>query len=206
MTKKQQTVKYLSILLTFLTATTMGAKAKIVPDFFHLQFAGDIGMISAGAGYQTSSKKTHVSFLMGFVPKTYIDFENNLVTLNIAATYQPLMLYFRDVKMAFKPLILGSGISVSLGETYQRYNTPNYPKGYYWWPTNSRIIVTVGQSISVFQPSRTISQIDLYSQLATNDLALYSYSVNTIVKMRHIFHFSFGAKIFIDFPKTHKIT
>lgn len=40
-----------------------------VPDYVKTQFAGNIGLISVGAGYQLFNKVVYTELLYGFVPK-----------------------------------------------------------------------------------------------------------------------------------------
>ena len=168
------------------------------PNHTVVQFAGDVGMFSSGIGFQSKKKHFQYQFTLGYVPKEYVDKKNNLYTINSLFHYTPLFFNLKEIHVRVSPLILSIGGSVSIGKQFTKYNDSNYPQGYYWWPNSVRIICSVGHAgrIDLSNVFNVIKAVELFSQFTTNDLALYSYSENSIVKFKHIFHFSSGIKIY----------
>lgn len=170
-----------------------------IPKFWVTQFAGDVGMVSTGMGFQNKTQKRNYIFSVGYLPKRFLDKKNDLFTFNSIFQYQPIFLQFEEINVKVTPLVFGIGASISMGKQFTKYHDSNYPQGYYWWPTNFRIIISLGHSTCLQLNSyakQPFKAIELYSQLTTNDLAIYSYSENTIVKAKHIFHFAFGTKLY----------
>ncbi|MDY0279100.1 MAG: hypothetical protein RBR35_00900 [Salinivirgaceae bacterium] len=169
-----------------------------IPNHAVLQYAGDVGMFSAGIGFQSKKEHFQYQFTVGYVPKAYVDKKHTLVTLNTLLNYSPLFFNLEEINVRVSPIVISLGGSYSFGEQFTKFHDSNYPQGYYWWPKSARIICSFGHAgrIDLSKYLNHIDAIELFSQFTTNDLALYSYSENTIVKFKHIFHYSCGMKVY----------
>lgn len=148
------------------------------PRHLILQTGGGLGMVTAGAGYSFWRDRVEVDGLVGYVPKKY-----GGSTLTVAAAkllYSPWSVPV-GAKWAVKPLTVGAYFSYTHG-VINDGEKGQYPKGYYWFSTDSRVGPLLGSRLSYALPptaagrSRNLSG---YYELGTNDLYLLSYVLNT---------------------------
>ena len=63
--------RILLLLLLFIICVHSPAQfKKIVPHYAKLQFAGGIGFLSAGIGYQSKNKRLQYDLMYGYVPES----------------------------------------------------------------------------------------------------------------------------------------
>jgi hypothetical protein len=153
---------------------TAAQRSAVLPDFVSLQYAGSIGFVSGGLGYQLS-KATSASIHYGYVP------QNKGGALNIVAgklVYNP---YTIRISRNFRidPIQPGIMISYHFGTEF-RTNWPahRYPEGYYWWKTSLRAHVLTQTSVSLALNDKRIHSLTGYIEFNTNELYLISYIKN----------------------------
>ena len=85
---KYKSIFILSILLVFFgksygqESSLEKEKSWYVPDYVKTQFAGNIGLVSLGAGYQLFNKVLYTELLYGYVPEAKSDADRiHLITL-----------------------------------------------------------------------------------------------------------------------------
>ncbi len=151
-------------------------KKRLVPDFVTTQYAGSIGFVSVGAGYDVFNKRSMLSLHYGYVPM------GKGGPLNILAT----KFLFRTGTVALsrrttlEPLSAGVMISYHFGSEFRsRWPGHRYPDGYYWWRTSLKAHVNTQTSLTYKLKSDKFESITGFIDLNVTELYLVSYLQNT---------------------------
>lgn len=144
-------------------------RSKLLPDHAKIQFAGNIGFLSAGIGYDTFGGKLNSDLLIGYLPE-YIG-QTTVLTISQKNTFN-----FRN--FSFQPInrlnvIAGFSVNVESGRNSFLKLPEYYPDGYY--STNS---VTIGVFTGLkykgkYNSDSRIKNIEYYAEIGT--LATYLY-------------------------------
>ena len=97
-----------------------------IPSFATLQFAGNIGTLSAGVGYQIFHDYWQASILYGYVPP-----KKGVLSINTIAIKNAVCLYRFKLKKNVLAPYLGFTCNYETGNNSFTYLAPQYPKGYY---------------------------------------------------------------------------
>lgn len=162
------------LLLVGMTITVSAQRAAYAPDFASVQYAGSIGFISGGIGYDLS-RRTAVSIHYGYVPK------NRGGELHIVAAKLLVNTWsFRiSERLQLDPLRVGAMVSYHLGSEFRsRWPSHRYPEGYYWWKTSLRAHLIAESSITLRLPASRFHSVTGYVDFNTNELYLISYLKN----------------------------
>lgn len=167
-----------------------------VPHFIPVQFAGNIGFLSAGIGYSTRVHNYHVSLLYGYVPKsmahTYIH------TIALKNTF-PIMRYALKNNQILVPYV-GLGASVELsGNSFFR-QPARFPESYYDFPKNIHALVYVGAKVQhLFQdPAIGIRGVEFFGEAGTIDLYIWYKTMSQEIKLNEIFTLALGANLLLS--------
>jgi hypothetical protein len=147
------------------------------PDFVEAQYAGSIGYISGGAGYDILRNRARVSLHFGHVPKWKGG------TMNIFATkflYVPAV-YQISEKAVIHPFDFGMMVSYHLGSDFRsRWPSHRYPESYYWWQTSFRFHFNFQPSVSILIRDHTVFKtLTAFLDINANELYLISMFQNT---------------------------
>lgn len=154
--------------------------------YMRLQYAGNLGLFSAGYGRTFFNNHLFVDLGYGFLPKSV-----NGAKVHTLALKNTCHFYcFRLQKFEVSPLI-GASLTYSIApNTYLKY-PDYYPEGYYM-PNALHLLPFVGLSSTFSCRYNSIQKISLYSELGTVDYKLW-YSFNSdYVKFSDIWNTSFG--------------
>jgi len=141
----------------------------VVPHHAKLQFAGSIGFLSAGFGYESAANKLQYDFLYGYVPEKAGGVAIHSVTAKLTWTIISKQLK-KDLRI--DPLTTGFLINYAFGKQYFLFKTPNYPSLYYGFPTAAHLGIFIGSSIKK-------NKLGLYYEIGTHLKDLSSYVTNT---------------------------
>ena len=174
--------------------TTNTDRKWYLPDHVTLQFAGNIGLLSAGPGYSYLNDKVNTDILYGFVP----GFESNtsIHILTAKNYYTPFRVDLND-KFQWEALKLGTGVSYSLGQQFYTSLPKRYPDNYYWWASSLRFTPFIGTAISakVGNDATIIKRLQFYTELGTTDLDLVSKLDNKSLSVYDILNLAIGTKL-----------
>jgi hypothetical protein len=140
----------------------------LVPDHAKVQFAGGIGFLSAGLGYESKNKKFQTDFYYGYVPENVGGINIHSATGKL--TWIPLAL---NLKRNFRLDILTTGllINYAFGDQYFFLSPEYYPLKYYGVPSALHLGLFVGGGIRW-------KKLGAYYELGTIDRELSSYVTN----------------------------
>lgn len=197
-------IRLILLLVTFLGAnytcvgniiqdTTITSSRKwYVPDAAVVQFAGNMGMLSAGPGYDFAKNRLATDLLYGFVPKFDADDTEHLLTLK--GTYKPWEIKRRR-DFAIIPIQVGLGLSYYFNGKYPLTWDDKFPEGYYWWSPKVRLLGFAGTSVTRTIKNSDIKKIGLYSELGTYDLLVTSWYKDDELTLWEIMNISIGARV-----------
>ena len=169
---------------------------RLIPSHTKIQFAGSMGLISIGPGWDYGKKqKWESDILIGFVPKyssskakMTFTFKQNFIPWN-----KKISNYF-----SFNPLTTSIYLNSVLNNKFWNKNPERYPKGYYTFSTKIRINLSLGQRLSfnIQEAQRKkIKAFSIFYELGTNDIYLISKLNNKYLKAKDYLGLSFGIKI-----------
>jgi len=122
------------------------AALSLVPSSYMIQYAGSIGLLSAGAGWDYGKQKQwSTDFLMGYVPK--YDTDRAKLTMTIRQSYTPWTVQLHE-QLSYHPLRTGIYLNTTLGKQFWYKEPDKYPSSYYKFSTRLRINIFVGQDFS----------------------------------------------------------
>lgn len=166
----------LGVLLIFSSSAQAQLMKRYAPDFYSLQYAGSIGYLSLGVGYNILKDKGRASIHYGYLPKL------NGGNFHIATGkfhFSPIAVKTLK-RYTIRPIDFGIFLTYHFGPKFNTTWSKNrYPDDYYWWINSWRLHLALEQSVSYTPKNSKIKNITFYSELNTNDLYLVSFVENT---------------------------
>lgn len=165
----------LIILATSFFDSSQAQENKYVPDFVTMQYAGSIGFLSLGAGYEVFGDKAMVSLQYGYVPETKGG-QLNIISGRLLFKTGTVRV---SPRTSFAPLSAGMIISYHFGSEFRsRWPGHRYPDGYYWWRTSMRFHLNTQTSFTYRLKSDRVQSVTGFVDLNVNELYLVSYVKN----------------------------
>jgi hypothetical protein len=169
-------MRWLALFIVLLTTSYVWAQQPgLTPDFGTIQYAGSIGFISGGVGYDVF-KRHQLSLHYGHVP------ERLGGPLHIVATR--LMFNISSLRISehvmISPFNAGVMVSYHFGSQFKsRWPSHRYPEGYYWWKTSLRAHLAAETSITLSLKEQRVQSVTAFVAFNTNELYLISFLKNT---------------------------
>lgn len=168
----------------------------LIPTQSVVQFAGNMGMLSFGVGWDYGRRKqweTHLLF--GFLPKAQSD--RAKATMTLKENFIPWSLSLKR-GWAVEPLSVGLYLNTVFGPEFWQRQPARYPDSYYpFLSTKMRVNVFVGQRLELTLPSnrrKFVKSITAFYELSTCDLYLRAFFQDRYVKLKDIVGLSLGLK------------
>lgn len=148
------------------------------PNHVILQTAGGMGLVAGGVGYTLLRDRLEADILVGFVPEKHAGSTLSIATAKLL--YTPYTVPLSE-KFVLRPLTVGVYVSYTHG-TINDEQPGQYPKGYYWFSTDTRVGPLLGGRLTYNRPSAASltrqRRISAYYELGSNDLYLVSFFSN----------------------------
>lgn len=187
--------RLLPIIFFSLFTFSAGAQKKIVrgltPHHAKVQFAGSIGFLAAGFGYENRKSTLEGDLYYGYVPKKFGGISMHSLTGKITVNPFPES---KILGLKLRPLTVGALGSYTFGKQYFLFSPENYPYNYYGFPTALHAGVFVGGQLSTSFNKRSLRSVGIYYELGTNDRELKSYLGNNSIKFTEILNLAIGIK------------
>lgn len=166
---------------------------KLIPKQVKLQFAGSMGMFSLGSGwFYGKSDQWETDLFIGFIPR--IDDIKGHLTITLKQTFTPFRFQLNDA-ITYEPLTSGVYINKIFGPYFWNKLPDKYPKNYYFWATNTRFHVFLGQSFGFkWVKASPDTNWSFFYELNTNDLYIVSAIGNKSISLNEIVGLSFGLR------------
>lgn len=170
--------------------------AALIPKHEILQYAGNMGLISTGVGWNYGKhNQWETELMLGFVPK--YSTERAHVTITIKENYIPWRLSLGQSPFSIEPLHASLYVTSIFGHEFWNNQPERYPKGYYWFSTKARINIAIGHGI-MHTLSKTnkfaLRSYTIFWETSTTELDIIYKAKNKNVPIKDIIHFSIGAK------------
>ena len=169
--------------------------ARFLPDYVKLQFAGGIGLLSAGVGYSFFKEKLEVSYFYGYVPKAVSIDDLHSVSLQVTAKF----LRFKvSPNIEIVPLNIGWFIHHTFGNEYWITLPSHYPAEYYWWSPGRNSGIFLGGEIKtkLLSNKTPASGTAFYARVGTRGLYITSKVRNSSIPIQDIIEFGFGVALY----------
>ncbi len=164
---------------------------KLTPNQITTQYAGSIGLISAGLGWHYFNDKWETDILIGYIPK-YISNENKF-TFTLKQRFVPWN-FKVGKQFSLNPLSVGLFLNTIFGENFWKEEPSKYPPSYYGFPTAMRLNIFLGQQLNFKIPTYN-RNITMYYELSTCDLYIVSAFVNKKISITDILSLAIGIKL-----------
>lgn len=169
---------------------------KLIPTHTKVQFAGNMGLLSFGTGWDYGKKNQwETDVFLGFIPK--YDSKRTKVTMTLKQNYMPWSLNLGR-GFSTEPLTCGIYFNMVFGNEFWVHEPDRYPKGYYGFSSKIRSHIFLGQRLTYdIDPQRryTAKSITFFYELSTCDLYLISAATNSYLRPRDYLSLSFGLKL-----------
>lgn len=171
--------------------------AALIPTHTKMQFAGNMGLLSFGFGWDYGKRNQwETDLLFGFVPK--YDSDKAKATFTLKQNYIPWSLQIKQSRFSAEPLSCGIYFNTVFGNEFWVSEPERYPKGYYGFSSKIRIHAFLGQRLTYdIDPKRRFfaKAVTLFYELSTCDLYLISAATNRYLRPHDYLSLSFGVKI-----------
>jgi hypothetical protein len=167
---------------------------KLIPRYFKGQFAGSIGMFSAGVGWNYGKDHWETDAIFGLVPKNAD--RHAMLTFTVKQNYLPWKIPVGDSYFV-EPLNCGLFLNTLFDDDFWVKNPDKYPKGYYTFSTKIRIHAFIGQRITYKfkKQNKFAKSISFFYELSTCDLYLINAIENAYLKPNDYLSLAFGIKL-----------
>jgi hypothetical protein len=172
-------------------AETRGLGRRYIPHYVPIQYAGNIGYISAGVGYIATRDKVHFSLQYGFTPESVGGIEIHTLTFrNIFHLYK--------LQLNKQTIIPYAGLGLSWDMSGRSFFSlpDNMPKGYYKFPKSVHLIPTLG--IKIRHPAnqlKVLRSVELFAEATTVDEYIWFKAISREVRMSQIVSLSLGVNL-----------
>ena len=167
---------------------------RLIPTHVKLQYAGGMGVVSFGAGWDYGRKcRWETDVMIGFLPRAYADRFHT--TLTLRQNYIPWSIRCCE-RFAVEPFTTGLYLNFISGEDYWVREADKYPgDSYYGFTSRLRAHLYVGQRFTYYlKNDGLLRNITLYYELSANDLDIIAKCGNKSLDLSEIVYFSLGIK------------
>ena len=168
--------------------------SSLIPSYNKLQYAGSMGLLSFGIGWDYGKKNQwETDLFIGYLPK--FDGKEGHVIFTLKENYIPWKKPLGKERWLLEPFTVSLYINKILGDEFLDKEPDRYPDHYYGVATNLRFNLAFGQRINFkIKPVGLSNQIGFFYEFTTNDLYVISYFTNKYLGLTDIFSLSFGVK------------
>lgn len=168
---------------------------RLIPTVFPFQYAGGMGMFSAGIGWDYGrDNKFETHLMIGFLPKRYNS--SAYATLTLREEYLPWRIRIASTPFEVRPLSVSLAMNTIFSSDFWTREPDRYPNGYYAFSSRVRFHLGIGSRLTFRIPERrryVVKHISLYYVVSVCDLYLRQKIVDSAVPTGDIFTIGIGA-------------
>lgn len=168
--------------------------SRLVPSHYVLQYAGSIGLLSAGVGWHYGRDHWETEMLLGFVPR--YNSSSAKMTFTLRQRYIPWHVPIGR-RWVIEPLTTGLFFSSIFSHHFWAHEPSRYPGSYYGFLTKIRANIFVGERVKFNIPQRhryLVKSVSLYYELSTSDLYIVTAATNRRIRLGDILSLALGAR------------
>lgn len=166
---------------------------RLMPNLYTLQFAGGIGMVSLGQGWDYgSSDQWETHLLLGYLPKRYG--WHHYWTLTLKEIYVPWRFRLGG-NWRVKPFFVSLSVNSILHGDFWVSEPDRYPNGYYGFSSKIRFHLGIGQRFSFYIPEHDRylgRKLSVYYEISTCDLYVRQKVLSGSIPLRDIITLGVG--------------
>lgn len=167
----------------------------LIPTHTKLQYAGGMGLLSWGVGWDYGKRgEWETDLLLGFIPR--YSSKHFKMTLTLKQNYIPWSVFLGKA-FSLEPLACGIYFNTVFSDNFWTQEPERYPRGYYGFSTRIRTHLFVGQRIRFDVPDRYrkfSKSITAFYEISSCDLYVVSAFTNSYLKPADYLRLSFGLK------------
>lgn len=167
---------------------------RLLPTHVKAQYAGGMGFLSAGYGWDYGRKcRWETDMMIGVLPKAYSD--RTHMTFTLKQNYIPWSIRCGE-RFAVEPLSCGIYMNFISGEDFWIREPDRYPGDqYYNFTSRLRFHLYVGQRFTFYlKGDSLLRHITLFYEFSANDLDIVAKCGNRSLGLDEIVYFSVGIK------------
>jgi hypothetical protein len=167
---------------------------QLIPTHSQLQYAGGMGLLSGGVGWDYGKNRWETDVFLGFLPrystretKWTFTLKQNYIPWNIDA----------GKNFSFSPLSCGLYANTIFDEDFWMSDPDKYPNRYYSFSTKLRFHIYVGQGVAYnipYEKRRLLNAVTFFYEISSSDLYFISVFGNSWLKPKDYLHLSVGMK------------
>jgi hypothetical protein len=169
--------------------------SRLIPKYAKVQYAGSMGLVSAGVGWNYGkNKQWETDFMIGLIPKYTTDAIKLCLTLK--QNFTPWYMQLTKSNFYIEPLSAGFYFNSVLHDDFWAKEPKKYPYSYYGFSTKIRMNICIGQRITYEVPvnmRKHLKSISAFYEISTTDFYLSTYT-NSYLKPTDYLNLSFGLK------------
>ena len=169
---------------------------RFLPTMGIVQFAGNMGLVSVGAGWDHGTRaQWETSLLAGLIPKE--EGRKRYITITLKESYIPWSIQVND-RFSFEPLTCGLYLNSIISRDFWLLEPDHYPNSYYGFSTKIRANLFIGESLTFYTAPHSgnlVRYASLFYEFGTADMYIISKATNRYLKFWDIFGLSFGVKL-----------
>lgn len=168
--------------------------ARIQPTHVKVQYAGGMGVVSIGSGWDYGRKcRWETDLMIGLLPRSYSEAAHTIYTLK--QNYIPWSI--RWGRLGIEPFSCGLYVNLITGEHYWVREPERYPgTSYYGFTSRMRTHIYVGERLTYYPRKRSIFRsLTWFYELSANELDIATKFGNRSMRLSDIVYFSTGVKV-----------
>ncbi|MEG1616598.1 MAG: hypothetical protein RR339_06775 [Bacteroidales bacterium] len=168
----------------------------LIPKYVKVQYAGSMGLVSVGPGWEYGKRKNwETDLFLGFLP-AYQDARAKM-TFTLKQNYIPWNFRIKESRWSVEPLACGMYVNSMLDKRFWGTEPEKYPNNYYKFSTKIRFHIYAGQRISFdFDKRQALRKsITAFYEISSCDLYIISAATNKYLSPKDYLSLSFGIKV-----------
>ena len=172
------------------------SKRWYMPHYVPIQFAGNIGFLSTGVGYNSTRNNYQLALMYGYVPRSLAHTAIHTITAknNFPLLYHPL-----KNNQTIIPY-LGLGLTMEVGGNAFFKMPSHFPESYYDFPKNVHVMAYGGVRLqrNFSDDIKFLRGAEFFAEAGTVDVYLWYKSMSHRIKFRQIFSLAIGVNLLLD--------
>lgn len=166
-----------------------------LPHYVPVQFAGNTGFFSTGAGFTSRHQNYHLDLLYGYVPRSVAGMSVHTVT---AKNYFPFGRFMLNRNEALIPYI-GLGVSLEVSGIAFFEMPGHFPDSYYDFPKNLHALAYGGVRLQHLFDDEVgwLRGMELYAEAGTVDVYIWYKTMAREIGLREIFSLALGVNFLL---------
>lgn len=166
----------------------------MLPNIGVMQYAGNIGFMSAGFGWDYGKDnrwETHLLF--GFLP--HFTFDDDAMTVTIRQQLLPWQCRISD-QFSVTPACFGASLNAVMNNEF--WFTEPINNNYYRFSSKVRLHLGMGSRLNFYVPDekkRRLTRISFYYEVSTYDLAVISYFRTSHTRLSELLSVGIGLNV-----------